>query len=260
TDWYTAVSNCSSLTLGGGGWRLPNIVELTSVLSSGSQIVELPFTWNDALWLQFWTNTTLSADPNYAFKKSVGLGAFHGSWWQSVDSRDARGIKTDTFGLNRAVCIRGDTLARNLVDSPKQFVDNGDGTVIDLDTGLIWEKVGLAASSPETRWNNSVVHCNNQNTGGFNDWRLPTISEGVTLIDYSCPNETPSHCTDRYRNSAFDWLGGADDYYWTGTTWSSNPGTAYVLDLDGGRVPNPDEVLSVDKPIDFAVRCVRDLS
>lgn len=60
------------------------------------------------------------------------------------------------------------------------YVDNGDGTVTDLVTGLMWEK-GYSTMS----WSDAQDNADNVTTGGYDDWRVPTIKELYSLIDFS---------------------------------------------------------------------------
>lgn len=74
--------------------------------------------------------------------------------------------------------------------SPR-FTDNGNGTVTDNLTGLIWLK-NTNADGAKT-WNNAIDYCNAlaDGTAGLSDassagdWRLPHIRELFTLIDFS---------------------------------------------------------------------------
>lgn len=61
------------------------------------------------------------------------------------------------------------------------FVDNGNGTVTDLTTGLMWMQ-----ELPDEKYNyaESVTYAENCTLAGFTDWRLPTIKELYSLIRF----------------------------------------------------------------------------
>jgi hypothetical protein len=61
--------------------------------------------------------------------------------------------------------------------TPK-YRDNGDGTVTDLVTGLMWQKAMTGGVS----WDEAVAGASRTTTGGYDDWRLPTIKELYSLI------------------------------------------------------------------------------
>ncbi len=65
------------------------------------------------------------------------------------------------------------------------FVDNGDGTVTDRATGLMWQKDG----SPDgMTWANAKEYVNTLNRkrfAGYSDWRLPTVEELASLMKSS---------------------------------------------------------------------------
>ena len=65
-----------------------------------------------------------------------------------------------------------------------RFVDNGDGTVTDRNTNLMWLKNGrrLDFVSAVTWWD-AVKKSRNATIGGYDNWRLPTIEEWHSLID-----------------------------------------------------------------------------
>ena len=62
------------------------------------------------------------------------------------------------------------------------YRDNGDGTVTDLNTGLVWQK------SPDFQtlrtWNQAVTYAASLVLAGKSDWRLPTVKELYSLIDF----------------------------------------------------------------------------
>lgn len=65
---------------------------------------------------------------------------------------------------------------RTVVDSIDggMYIDVGDGTIIDMTTGLMWEK------SPDNKkriFNDAIEYSKNLDLNGYVDWRLPTIEE-----------------------------------------------------------------------------------
>lgn len=60
----------------------------------------------------------------------------------------------------------------------------------DPATGLMWQLKGLVKNS----WEGGIYHCENLKYGGYDDWRLPTISELRSLIQGCEKNETNGDC------------------------------------------------------------------
>jgi formylglycine-generating enzyme required for sulfatase activity len=69
-------------------------------------------------------------------------------------------------------------------------VDNGNGTVTDIETKLMWQK---KTAGPMT-WDAAMPYCSDLSLAGYTDRRLPTLDELETLAD-STP-DTPQ----RYQN------------------------------------------------------------
>lgn len=61
------------------------------------------------------------------------------------------------------------------------YRDNGDGTVTDLNTGLMWSK-GLDSRKLTPEEAQSIAR--GMTLGGHSDWRVPTIKELYSLIDF----------------------------------------------------------------------------
>ncbi len=61
------------------------------------------------------------------------------------------------------------------------FRDNGDGTVTDLNTGLMW----VQAHGEKMTFDEAVAGASTFSLAGYTDWRLPTIKELYSLIDFS---------------------------------------------------------------------------
>jgi len=67
------------------------------------------------------------------------------------------------------------------------FRDNGDGTVSDLNTGLMWQ----ADPGAKKTFAQAVAGAARCRTGGHDDWRLPTIKELYSLILFSGVDPDP---------------------------------------------------------------------
>ncbi|MBF0227770.1 MAG: DUF1566 domain-containing protein [Desulfobacterales bacterium] len=62
----------------------------------------------------------------------------------------------------------------------QSFTDNGDGTITDNVTGLMWQK-----SFSQVEWADAPGAAAASTTGGHTDWRVPTIKELYSLINFS---------------------------------------------------------------------------
>ncbi len=62
------------------------------------------------------------------------------------------------------------------------FVDNGDGTVTDRATDLMWQKDGSPKPLTLKRATYYISSLNNKRFMGYSDWRMPTVEELASLI------------------------------------------------------------------------------
>jgi len=60
----------------------------------------------------------------------------------------------------------------------KLFRDNGDQTVTDLRTGLIWDQRELGLMT----WFEAIKACEQMEHAGYTDWRLPSPAELESLV------------------------------------------------------------------------------
>ena len=130
-----------------------------------------------------------------------------------------------------------------------QLQDNGDGTVTDLKTGLMWKQCaegqfgsGCAegTATEYAMWQNALLRAQEVNTGGgfagFTDWRVPNIKELASLVEHQCTG--PAINLTRFPNTPSSYFGsssiqaGRSDYFWrisryglvlTGSTNVTNP-------------------------------------
>jgi hypothetical protein len=66
---------------------------------------------------------------------------------------------------------------------PNDFVDNGDGTVTDRVTGLMWENGGSSSVLRYRKAKQLVSRLNAENYLGHDDWRIPTFEELCSLLE-----------------------------------------------------------------------------
>lgn len=75
--------------------------------------------------------------------------------------------------------------------NPSDYTDNGDGTITDNVTGLMWQQSpdldgdGDIEANDKLTYANAVASASSFNLGGYDDWRLPTIKELYSLINFS---------------------------------------------------------------------------
>lgn len=105
-----------------------------------------------------------------------------------------------------------------------QFVDNGDGTISDFATGLMWQKTDSAKGLD---WQGALSYAENLSLSAYDDWRLPNAKELQSIIDYSrAPSVTQSAAIDPVFSisSYIDPRGSVDyPYFWTATTHLDGP-------------------------------------
>lgn len=68
----------------------------------------------------------------------------------------------------------------NYSGNQPSYTDNGDGTISDNVTGLMWEKGFESCNFDEAE-----DYALSSSTGGYHDWRVPTIKELYSLILFS---------------------------------------------------------------------------
>jgi hypothetical protein len=141
------------------------------------------------------------------------------------------------------------------------LTDNGDGTITDSRTSLMWEKLSDDGSVHDWNdvytWSDAfAVKIATLNSGGgfagYTDWRLPTIHELMTLarigLTPSVPLEFNGACVPGCSVLACSCT--ADFLYWSATE-EARPNAWAIAFLGGGHV------LADDKPQGLYVRAVR---
>lgn len=88
--------------------------------------------------------------------------------------------------------------AQNKGNQPS-YKDNGDGTISDLVTGLMWVK----ARGEQFSWDDAVSGAAKCTVGGYNDWRMPTIKETYSLIDFNGMSRKTAEDSVPYINTKY---------------------------------------------------------
>ena len=71
-----------------------------------------------------------------------------------------------------------------------RFVNNGDGTVTDTKTGLMW---AAKDNGDLINWTDARSYCQNYSGGGHTDWRMPSLVELTSLYDPEIQNKGGYH-------------------------------------------------------------------
>ena len=301
--YLEAQTKADTSTLGAyDDWRVPTLKELFSLIL---------FT-GESLGIE---SITMYIDTNYFDQPigdvSIGEREIDAQTWSSTEYVGQTMMGTETiFGvnfvdgrikgypkytppvfneLNRMYfrMVRG-----NSDYGTNNFVDNSDGTISDLNTGLMWQQ---ANDGNFYDWENAIATAENLELAGYSDWRLPNPKELHSIVDYTrCPDVTNSAAIDSIFSitEILDPFGNPNQYpyFWTGTTHINSPnafatatyfafGEAQgiinnqLMDVHGAgaqrsdyKTGDPDDYPSSMGPqgdihyVFNAVRCVRDIN
>lgn len=243
--YVQAVSGASSCRTGGyTDWRLPTIKELYSLIifsgvdpsgySGSSTSGLIPFINTD--YFDFAYGDTQAGERIIDAQYASSNMYVDGQLLFGVNFADGRikgyglqmpfGPGEKTFSV---IYVRG-----NSTYGINNFTDNGDSTITDNATGLMWMKNDSKAGMT---WQNALSYSENLQYAGYSDWRLPDAKELHSILDYTrSPGITNSAAIDlRFYATPITNEAGQLDYgcYWTNTThsnWSSVAGSfaAYV--------------------------------
>ena len=122
---------------------------------------------------------------------------------------------------------------------------NGDGTVSDTNTKLMWQDdySDNAGSIKEATWEEAIAYCEDSKLAGYEDWRLPNIKELKSIVDDTKYN--PAIDTSAFSNTT-------SDSDWSSTTPANTHDYAWIVDFWNGS--DYDYL----KDGSYFVRCVRD--
>ena len=233
-------------------WRLPTIKELYSLIvfsgvdsGPGADLSRMTpfidtkyfkFAYGDTRKGERVIDSQYASSTKFVGKSFQGYGKLFG-----VNFADGRIKGYDLLmpggGLEKTFfvqCVRG-----NPQYGQNDFHDNGDGTISDRATGLMWSQ---ADSGQGLNWEAALAWVQAKNAAhflGHNDWRLPHAKELQSIVDYArSPDTTASPALDRlFRCTALTNENNQTDfpYYWTGTTHAALRSGGNAVYLAFGR-------------------------
>lgn len=205
--WYEGEEHAKNLKLGGHtDWRVPSVKELISIVdANGVMGDKTPYFDGDYFDFSYgpenidgyrWIDVQVISSTSY-----ISTSVLFSDWWVGFDEKEiepgkmyrAPSFLSYNFSDGRIKSypkeghpylgtptwvfrgVRGPAYGQN------NFVDNGDGTISDLATGLMWQK----ADDGKTRnWEESLAYAENLQMAGHSDWRLPNQKELHSIVDY----------------------------------------------------------------------------
>lgn len=204
-SWQEAVDFCQDLTYANySDWRLPSFSELESIMDYGNNpAINSDFQCQPSF---YWSATTAAVGDLYAHIIIFG------------DGNDGYQDKT---AQNHFRCVRGEN------DVTEQFNDNGDGSITDLTTGLVWQETtadsngdGYITTDDKATWEEALTYCKESG------WRLPNARELKSLVK----REGGVLPTDPLINPVFE---SQRAEYWTSTSCASSPPEDQYYTPDG---------------------------
>ena len=170
--WENAIAGAAGLTLGGySDWRLPTAQEAFCILNHDL---------NPALNSTYFVNNA-SGTPGYFWTSDLFYGDNTKAWATNTGGGVGPHPKTSTISAGGALRFHARYVRGALPTIGHNYYNNLNGTITDLDTGLMWTQVPSSAMT----WANALSYAEGLSLAGYSDWRLPNVKELQSLVDLS---------------------------------------------------------------------------
>jgi hypothetical protein len=205
SESQTYIDSLNDNSFGGyTDWRIPSIEELGTIKNYGDYTcsIDLKFFPHTQPSL-YCSSTKRNSEDNYIFV--------------AIFSNGLNTLKP----INESVFIRAVRGKQSITLT--HLVINPDTTVTDTQTGLMWQTKNL---NEKANWQQAINLCENLESAGYTDWRMPNIKEFDPFIS---------------RNRQLDYIT-IDQYfpdinsktYWSSTTYSNIPSKAWTANFNVG--------------------------
>ncbi|MFM8472226.1 MAG: DUF1566 domain-containing protein [Candidatus Kapaibacterium sp.] len=159
-----------TLTLDGEkGWRLPTLLEALSIVSMDRN--------NPALDTSVFTNTK----AEYWWTSQEQPSNTTRVWVTNSGGGMGPHVKTETISAGGTKKYQARVVKTGMQSvMVEHYTDNGDSTVTDNVTGLMWQRYPARDSVP---WETALTRAEDARIAGHDDWRLPNLKDLGSLVD-----------------------------------------------------------------------------
>lgn len=235
-SYYDAFIKADTSTLGGfTDWRIPTIKELYSLAQFNGRCYgdDAMYKFIDTIYFNQPIGNTVILEreidaQTWSSTKYVGLTMGGDSTvfgFNFVDGKLKGYPMYEPPAFTTPMTMYFRMLRGNTSYGINNFTDNGNGTITDNATGLMWQQ----ADDGTTRdWGNSLSYAENLSLAGHTDWRLPNAKELHSIVDYTrAPDVTNSPAIDPlFSCTSFNdpsGISGQYGYYWTSSPLMDGP-------------------------------------
>lgn len=255
-DYFEAENYCNGLDYAGhSDWRVPNRHETFEIVNYGNSHSAKPTLddiFQSSVKSNYWTREEVIGHSGNVLTNEAFVVNFRDGVAYALDRGTKSGVR----------CVRGKVLQYT------QYIEKDtDDIYRDPKTGFMWAK----PAGPESMYD-AKARCESLVFGGYDDWRLPNISELHTVMP-SVTNSDPGHpygAEPLLRDGAHQlWsatkINGTDalylDNYWNNNWGGTDLGNGQTVPVDAnhplGRDRMNDAVLPADNAASVFSICIR---
>ncbi|MDD5754425.1 MAG: DUF1566 domain-containing protein, partial [Methylococcales bacterium] len=221
--WDDAMTNYNTDC---NGWRLPRIDELNTITEHGK--------FNPAINSTIFPNT-----PAVFYWSASSADAYYPNYKWIVHFYSGNATYDDK---SRNYSIRlvksGNACSFDTFTPASDFTDNGDGTVTHAKTNLMWQRCllgqtwnGKTCSGFSTIFNGGESKNQTDTFAGYSDWRVPTLNELNTVVEYK--NYLPT-----MNKNVFP--GAESGVFWSSSIGANNSNFSWIVHFDSGNTSSGD--------------------